>query len=279
MDNVKIFIACHKPVNVYHDSVYIPIHVGRVISIYKEEMKNMIGDDTGDNISSKNPYFCELTAQYWVWKNIKDVKYVGFCHYRRFFQTKITNDNVEEILNKGNYDVLCINKLHLRYSLSNVITRMSNSEDLQIFFFCLKKTHPEYYEFAKHYFRKGHYTPYNMILMSKTQFDRFAEWQFSILFEMEKYVKLSGYTRARRVYGYYGEYLFLLYAQYNKLNIKFDNCVSQVGEIKTYSVIGKIKNIYSDFMNYLMFPQLDIDSDAVIVGFKQDGIKISYLDK
>ena len=32
-------------------------------------------------------------------------------------------------------------------------------------------------------------------------------------------------------------------------------------------------------MNYLMFPQLDIDSDAVIVGFKQDGIKISYLDK
>lgn len=66
--DVKILVACHKPCEVYHDDVYTPIHVGRSISKYKNEMKDFIGDDTGDNISTKNSSYCELTAQYWAWK-------------------------------------------------------------------------------------------------------------------------------------------------------------------------------------------------------------------
>ena len=28
--------------------------------------------------------YCELTTQYWAWKNV-DAEYIGFCHYRRYF--------------------------------------------------------------------------------------------------------------------------------------------------------------------------------------------------
>lgn len=84
MEKIKILVACHKPGPVYHNDIYTPIHVGKAISRYKDEMADMIGDNTGDNISEKNPYYCELTAQYWAWKNLHDVEYVGFCHYRRF---------------------------------------------------------------------------------------------------------------------------------------------------------------------------------------------------
>lgn len=38
MDKIKILVASHKPDKVYCDDVYTPIHVGRAISKYKEEM-------------------------------------------------------------------------------------------------------------------------------------------------------------------------------------------------------------------------------------------------
>lgn len=40
-------------------------------------------DSEGDNIAPLNPYYCELTAQYWAWKHSK-AEFVGFIHYRRY---------------------------------------------------------------------------------------------------------------------------------------------------------------------------------------------------
>ena len=37
-----------------------------------------------NNISEKNPYYCELTGLYWAWKNL-DAEYIGLVHYRRYF--------------------------------------------------------------------------------------------------------------------------------------------------------------------------------------------------
>lgn len=66
------------------DDIYIPIQVGAKVI---DNNTGYVKDDTGISISEKNPYFCELTGLYWIWKNI-DADYYGLVHYRRYFKKK-----------------------------------------------------------------------------------------------------------------------------------------------------------------------------------------------
>ena len=90
MAEIKILVAAHKLYWMPNDSVYMPIHVGRE---GKADL-GYVGDNTGDNISAKNPNYCELTALYWAWKNL-EADYVGLVHYRRYFTNKEVR-NIEE---------------------------------------------------------------------------------------------------------------------------------------------------------------------------------------
>lgn len=97
---VKILVGYHRPAVLLKDEVLTPIHLGRALateaskdgSMSKEDyqwmLDNMIGDDTGENISEENRKYCELTALYWAWKNydkLGNPDYVGFMQYRRHF--------------------------------------------------------------------------------------------------------------------------------------------------------------------------------------------------
>ncbi len=62
--DIKILVATHKKYWMPEDDVYLPIHVGRA---GKADL-GYVGDNTGDNISSKNTNYCELTGLYWPGK-------------------------------------------------------------------------------------------------------------------------------------------------------------------------------------------------------------------
>lgn len=81
---VKIFSVshCRNPLPV--SDFITPIQVGRKAGI---QDLGYLSDDTGNHISEKNPTHCELTALYWIWKNLDTFpeNYIGLCHYRRYF--------------------------------------------------------------------------------------------------------------------------------------------------------------------------------------------------
>lgn len=79
-NSVKIYTSHHKPSAFLNAAIIKPLHVGKANSCNEIGCP---GDDSGDNISFKNPFYCELTAHYWVWKNEELADYVGFMHYRR----------------------------------------------------------------------------------------------------------------------------------------------------------------------------------------------------
>ena len=83
MKDIKIIVATHKKYQMPTEEIYIPIHVG---AEGKEKLE-YVPDNTGENISVKNPYYCELTGLFWAWKNL-DAEYIGLVHYRRYFTQK-----------------------------------------------------------------------------------------------------------------------------------------------------------------------------------------------
>lgn len=81
--SIKILVAHHKEgLIINNNDVYLPIHVGKIL--HPDVKLGIQGDDEGENISCKNPIYCEMTAWYWAWKNLK-ADYIGLCHYRRYF--------------------------------------------------------------------------------------------------------------------------------------------------------------------------------------------------
>ena len=121
MDKSKIYcLALH---NSDYDSIknlgYLP--VGLKNDNFSDEW---LRDNTGQNISAKNPFYGEYTFHYWLWKNqlskIEDNTWIGFCTYRRFWSNKnfeASNFN-EKVLKKipeewEKYDVILADKIDL----------------------------------------------------------------------------------------------------------------------------------------------------------------------
>ncbi|WP_443945669.1 DUF4422 domain-containing protein [Pedobacter sp. AW1-32] len=90
--DLTIFSVYHKEFDIPDSEFIQPIQVGKLFSGIDMRMPS---DDEGeDHIANKNETFSELTAMYWIWKNLDriETKFIGLCHYRRYFtmtQTRI----------------------------------------------------------------------------------------------------------------------------------------------------------------------------------------------
>ncbi|MFG5101120.1 DUF4422 domain-containing protein [Campylobacter lari] len=142
---VKILVGYHKPAALFKDDIFEPIHLGRKLesqttkdgNITKEEYQwmceNMIGDDTGDNISHLNRYLCELTGIYWAWKNYDQLgnpDYVGFSHYRRHL---IFDDTFQLAPRKWANFSPTYENISLEYKHLINIKKLKNKEKYDIF--------------------------------------------------------------------------------------------------------------------------------------------------
>lgn len=224
--NIKILVAAHKKYWMPEDKVYVPLHVGA-------ENKTPLGylpDNTGDNISAKNPNYCELTGLYWAWKNL-DCEYIGLCHYRRYFGNRVHTRNIEKkkeaVLIRedyekllATYDILLPKKRN--YYIETVRSQYENAHnkrDLDEVENIIKEKYPEYVlAFTRVMERKKLYI-LNMFVMKKKSFDEYCAWLFDILFELEKRIDISSYnTYESRVFGFMAERLFNVWLE--KQNLK-----------------------------------------------------------
>lgn len=251
MSDIKIFVS-HR-IDQQSETIDNPLYVNvRCGAVYDkrspEEIGGMLGDNTGDNISEKRNSFCELTVQYWAWKNVK-ADYYGLCHYRRYlsFSNQIYPANErtqlvhEEFINKQSidkyglsekmmrpiieqYDIVTSEVIYLdkinpekkhfsHYDLYNRgFGKAFTKQYIDLLFDVIADKCPEYLDDAKTYFKQSKAKFCNCYIMKRDLFFKYNEWLFNILFEYEKRIDSTNFSMDQlRMPGFMSEALSGIY--------------------------------------------------------------------
>lgn len=191
-------------------SAVIPIQVGAAIT---DERIASLTDYTGENISSRNKRYSEMTAFYWMWKNDTTPDYLGLCHYRRLWVDldriigKLQTTDVDAVLP---LPTLCEHSVHGDYLLKHIPTVWKPMMKV------MKRRSPVYYEAAQEIFKGKIFYASNMCILRREVLDDLCEWMFPIVMEVEEIVGDIEDPYYNRYAGFCTERLITLYFLYNK---------------------------------------------------------------
>lgn len=242
---IKLYIVTHKDCYIPKIPCFFPIQVG--VALANKRIEGILHDDVGDNISERNRMYCELTAQYWVWKNDFDSDYVGFFHYRRYlnfsnhtypmdnfgsvvYSNAIDDDMLSELgIEDENIkkqviqnDIIVPVPRVIPTAYKNVYEQYSRGvdqykHDLDCAIKVLLEKHPEYKRSVKMYLDTDRPYECNMFIMKTELFKEYAAWLFDILFEVENKSDFSLYNMNElRVMGFLAERLFGIWFIHNR---------------------------------------------------------------
>lgn len=209
-ESIRIAVAMHKPYRTPDDPAYLPLHVGA--ALHPDVLPNIQGDNEGDNISSLNASYSELTALYWMWRNC-DANYKGLVHYRRLFASpslanRLQKDRfiriasgkeIREALKKTGVVVPCRRNYYIETMRSHYAHTLDGSH-LDVMRDILASKTPEYVPmFDKCMASTGGHM-FNMLVMRADLFDAYCAWLFPLIDELTKRIDASAYTPFEKRY-------------------------------------------------------------------------------
>lgn len=210
----------------------IPLQVGVGLD-GNPPFDNYIYDNTLDNISIENKFYCELTGHYWVWKN-QTAQYYGFFHYRRFLNfnsnaNKIYSfdNNYSNLFDKynynnfdfiKNYDIILPKKEKF---YSSVYTHYANSKnhniaELDLVLNIIEKKYPDYKSACDIFINDSYLYIGNIFIMKDKYFQEYSTWLFDILFEFDR----LNTNKTLRSNGFLSERLLGIYI--TKITLDYD---------------------------------------------------------
>jgi len=181
-------------------------------------------DDEGENISSLNPFFCELTGVYWAWKNI-DADFIGLVHYRRYFSVKPHAKNLWQAVLKQNDIELDLEKIKIfvpkkrKYYIETLYSHYAHTHhiyQLDEVRRILYDRFPDYIDSFDRVMNRNWGYMFNMMIMEKDIYNDYCTWLFDILFELKERLGEHGLTPFHsRYYGRISEIIFNVWLEQN----------------------------------------------------------------
>lgn len=221
---VEIYVISHKPYKMIESEIFTPIFTKSGIV---PSNNNILCSDKDDNIASENSLYAEFSTYYWVWKNRKLPKYVGFFQYRRYisFKDNVTGtNNANEVIDKYGWskegveelltdcDVLLPTSLNFRMlGMGNMWSQYKiwhKESYLDAALEIIKEKYPSYIgdSFTALFSSEIYYV--NLFIMKSDLFDSYMTWIMDIFEEIKKRVDID-YTI--KDFAYLGERLFNIF--------------------------------------------------------------------
>ncbi|WP_019552551.1 DUF4422 domain-containing protein [Propionispira raffinosivorans] len=228
-NTVKVYVVTHKKFTLPKGKIYIPIHAGS----QNKAGYGYIRDDTGENISSLNPWINECTALYWMWKHVH-CQYIGLNHYRRYLLKDKTDESLNNILDEDvirdwlkKYDVLVaraecsypdrtVNKV-----LFDGVMRDAYDIGMKIVKNLLIQRQPEYVDAFDMVMLGMAFYPCNMFVMKKAVLDVYCEWLFSFITDAASFIDISKYDDySKRIIGFIAERMLTVWLMHHQLRVR-----------------------------------------------------------
>lgn len=214
---VTNYIITHKAFTPPKLPDYTPLQVGNGPDL------GWLRDNTGDEISAKNPNWCELTGLYWIWKNDHESDVVSISHYRRYFQGRegiLRSAEIEQLL--GDHDILLAEFEPYKETVYQQYANESGfAKDLDNVRGIIEKQDPDALAAFDSVMNQGGLCQYNMMVCRKDRYDAYCRWLFQILEELEPSVDLADYNDyQKRIYGFLAERLLNVWVRARDLRVK-----------------------------------------------------------
>lgn len=225
----EIYVVSHKRILLPNNDLYYPIQVGPK----NERFPGFLQDDQGQNIANKNLHYCELTAQYWAWKN-RQAQIQGIVHYRRFFANHfgknkvIKNQSFDQIITNHFINQLLTNhqmilpptshfferNLWAHYRFQHQLVGLSTTKRI------IQQEFPTYWPaFEQVMFHQRQAHMYNMLITYHKIFNNYSRWLFSVLEKVEKQVDISNFSAyEQRIFGFLSEFLLNVWIKRNQID-------------------------------------------------------------
>ena len=231
MGDIALYVCCHRESEVPAHPLLRPIQVGAALA--QRRFPGFLHDDEGENISQRNRAYCELTAQYWAWKN-SEAEYAGFFHYRRFLYPDaaarrpylLKPQPSEELLERLGYDGfeplirdhdLILPKreeMYVPVRQHYAQAPFHCGEDLARMERIVAELYPDDASAADAYLSGTAQYFGNIFIMRRRVFEAYCAWLFPLLEEFDRRTDAGGRSaQEARVDGYLAERLLGVFAQ------------------------------------------------------------------
>lgn len=181
-DDLTIFICAHKPFNCIKTEPYYKIITSKGVTIPNTKLE-VLYEDGVDEVTNMQRAYGEFSRMYYVAKKLKDTlpKYVGICHYRRYYRLDNLNLTMDDIFKNHDVIVRQGDDFQMHGSVLTGYNTSHNLDDLLEVLDIAQKKYDIPLQTILSYCAGKLVPGNNMVILPKEEFIKYVDWLYSII--------------------------------------------------------------------------------------------------